>query len=241
MEDEVLRAALAPTRECLAVEALGRYADGALGADQQRAADRHVRGCLACQAELALLHGVTSSRLRDDEAEVIRAGVSRLEQRSAEIFDDRASASAPRGWAGAVRFPRAAVAAVLLLAIATGSFFVLRTRTTPALPGTVTTGNEVTRSLAVMVRGPVGEQTGVPLRLEWVAVERAARYRVRLLEVDRVELWSASTASLSVDLPPHVRTAIVPGRTLLWDVTAYDAAGAAIAESGTQSFKVGPR
>ena len=70
---------------------------------------------------------------------------------------------------------------------------------------------------------------------------RAVRYRVRLMEVDRQELWSTSTSALGVDLPAPVRASIAPGRTLLWDVTAYDAAGAAIAESGTQSFRVVPR
>ena len=241
MEDEVLRAALAPTGECLAVEQLGRYADGALGADEQTAADSHLRGCLTCQAELALLHAVTSSGVRDSEAEVVRAGVRRLEHRAAEILADRASASAPRRWFRVSPLPSAAVAAVLLLGIAAGGYFMVRTRNPPALPSRVTTGDEVTRSLAVTVSGPVGDQTGLPQRFEWLAVRGAARYRVRLMEVDRRELWSASTASVAVDLPPAIRPSIVPGRTLLWDVTAYDAAGAAMAESGTQSFKAGPR
>ena len=235
MEDEVLRAALAPTGECLAVEQLGRYADGALGADEQSAADRHLRGCLTCQAELALLHAVTSSSVRDSEAEMVRNGVgawSRCDPRVAQRI------TAPL--VSCQRFPRA-VAAVLLVGIAAGSFFMLRTRNAPDLPSRVTTGDEVTRSLAVTVSGPVGDQTELPQRFEWVAVEGAVRYRVRLMEVDRRELWSTSTASLAVDLPPPIRTSIVPGRTLLWDVTAYDAAGAAIAESGTQSFKVVPR
>lgn len=252
MEDEALRAALAPTGECLAVEQLGRYADGALGADERSAADGHLRGCVTCQAELALLHAVTSSSVRDSEAEMVRAGVRRLEsfdslalaegrQRSAEILADRASASAPRRWFHVRTFLPAAVAAVLLLGIAAGSFFMSRTRNAPDLPSRVTTGDEVTRSLAVRVSGPVGDQTGLLQRFEWRAVEGAVRYRVRLMEVDRRELWSTSTASLAADLPPPIRTSIVSGRTLLWDVTAYGAAGAAIAESGTQSFKVVPR
>ena len=81
MEDEVLRAALAPSGECLSIEQLGRYADGALGADEQAAADRHLRGCLTCQAELALLHAVTSSSVRDSEADDRSRRRGRLEQR----------------------------------------------------------------------------------------------------------------------------------------------------------------
>jgi hypothetical protein len=58
------------------------------------------------------------------------------------------------------------------------------------------------------------------------------------MAVDRQELWSTSTPALGVDLPPTVRASIAPGRTLLWDVTAYNAAGGQIAESGMRSFKV---
>jgi hypothetical protein len=38
-------------------------------------------------------------------------------------------------------------------------------------------------------------------------------------------------------MPAALRESLAPGRTVLWDVTAYDASGAAIAESGPQSFR----
>ena len=127
----------------------------------------------------------------------------------------------------------------LLLGIAAGSFyFLLMSAAHRQLPVGVTTGDEVTRSLAVRVRGPVGDESELPQRFEWLAVDGAVRYRVRLMEVDRREVWSTSSSALGVDVPAPVRASIAPGRTLLWDVTAYDAAGTAIAESGTQSFRV---
>jgi hypothetical protein len=242
MEDEILRAALAPDRECLSIERLGQYADGTLGADERTAAAVHVRRCLSCQAELALLEEVMSTGLRPEEADIVRAGTARLEQRAAETrAADRVALSSPRRWPGIGSFPVAAVAAVLLIGMATGSVYFLLMRQAPELPGSVATDDEVTRSLAVTVRGPVGDQAESPPRIEWLAVEGAVRYRVRLMEVDRQEFWSTSTSAPGVDLPPAARTAIAPGRTLLWDVTAYDAAGAAIAESGTQSFRLVPR
>jgi hypothetical protein len=61
------------------------------------------------------------------------------------------------------------------------------------------------------------------------------------MEVDRREVWSVSTTATGVDLPADVRALSVPSRTLLWDVTAYDASGAAIADSGRQTFRVVPR
>jgi hypothetical protein len=132
------------------------------------------------------------------------------------------------------------VASAAVLLVAAGSWYVLTTKP-PGLPGSVTTGNEITRSLAIAVRGPVGDLLESPRRFEWLAVDRAVRYRVRLLEVDRHEIWSTSTSAAGVDLPSSVRTSIAPARTLIWDVTAYDASGAAIAESGPQSFRLVPR
>lgn len=236
MEDEILRTALAPSEECLSVEQLGRYADGALSGEERTTAETHIRGCLPCQAELALLLAVTSSSVRPEEAAIVRDGVARLDQRATEILASHVTPSSPRRSFRFGAFPLAAVAAVLLIGIATGSFFLARNA--PELPSSVTTGDEVTRSLSVRLRGPIGDQVESPRRFEWLAVDRAVRYRVRLMEVDRQELWSTSTPALEVDLPSTVRASIAPGRTLLWQVTAYDAAGAVIAESGMQSFRV---
>ena len=239
-EDEILRAALAPGEECLSVEQLGQYAGGALGAAEQAAAATHIGRCLSCQAELALLQAVTSTDIRSEEAEIVRDGVARLVHATESLPAGRAEPSTRRRLFGLGTLPLAAMAAVLLIGVATGSFFLLARRA-PQLPGSVTTGGEVTRSLAVTVRGPVGDRIESPQRLEWMGVDRAVRYRVRLLEVDRHEVWSTSTPAPGVDLPPAVRASITPGRTLLWDVSAYDAAGAVIAESGMQSFRVAPR
>jgi hypothetical protein len=241
MEDEILRTALAPNAECLSIEQLGRYADGALGAEDQTAAALHIRRCLSCQAELALLQAVTSSSVRPGEEDVVRHGAARLEQRTKEILAaDRVGTSPRRRWLGFGTFPVAAVAALVVFGIAAGFYF-LPIQRAPRLPSDVATGGEVTRSLAVAVRAPVGDQIEPPRRFEWLAVDGAVRYRLQLLEVDRREVWSTSTSALGVDVPPAIRTSIAPGRTLLWDVTAYDAADMAIAESGTQSFRVAPR
>jgi hypothetical protein len=240
MEREILRSALAPGAECLSIEQLGRHVDGALGPDEEAAAVAHIRRCLNCQAELALMQAVTSGSVRIGEADIVRDGVARLEERTIALAGAiREDASLRRRWfrAGTL-LPVAGVAAVVL--IAAGTFYVLAPRA-PRLPGAVTIGNEVTRSLAVAVRGPVGDLLESPRRFEWLAVDRAVRYRVRLMEVDRREVWAASTSAPGVDLPASARTSIAPGRTLLWDVTAYDASGAPIAESGPQSFRIASR
>jgi hypothetical protein len=221
MENEILKAALGPTDQCLSVEQLGRYHDGALDDHARAAADTHIRECLSCQAELALLVAVMSSSVRRGEA---------------EIPDPHAGIASRSVGVSGLRPP--AMAAVLLIAIAAGSAYIFLTRTAPELPRPETPGDEITRSLSVRLRGPAGDVAELPQRFGWLAVDRAVRYRVRLMAVDRQELWSASTSALEVDLPPSVRSSIAPGRTLLWDVTAYDAAGAPIAESEPQPFRV---
>jgi hypothetical protein len=131
---------------------------------------------------------------------------------------------------------------VVVIGVAAGGVYLLTMNEAPALPGRVDTrGGEVTRSLAITVRGPLGELDEAPPRLEWQAVDGAARYQARVFEVDRTELWSMSTTVADVDLPDRVRGSLVPGRTFVWDVTAYDASGAAIAESGQQSFRIRSR
>jgi hypothetical protein len=207
MEDEILRRALAPGPDCLSLDELGRYADGALRGEQRSTAARHIERCPTCQAEFALMQSMTASSGRSGS------------KRPPHIFSV------------------AAAAAAVLIVVAAGSYY-FRLPRAPQLPSTVTTDREVTRSLAIAVRSPVGDQPAPPERLEWNAVDAAVRYRVRLLEVDRRELWSTTTASAVVDVPSTVRASLAPGRTLLWEVTAYDAGGRIISESGVQSFRV---
>ena len=124
MEDEILRAALAPGDECLSVEQLGRYADGALGADEQSAAEAHIRGCLSCQAELALLQAVTSSTVRDGEADIVRDGAARLQPRfHGDLVRDRAEPSSRSRWYRVRHVSRRRRGGCFALGIAAGSFY----------------------------------------------------------------------------------------------------------------------
>src|SRR5262245_36576108 len=209
MEDEILKKALAPGPDCLSLEDLGRYADGALRGEQHTAAARHIERCPTCQAELALMQSVTSA---SDQSERKRSRI----------------------------VPVVAAAAVVLAVVAAGTSYVLF-RKAPELPSSITAERDVTRSLTLGVRSPLGDQREAPRRLEWVATDRAVRYRVRLLEVDRRDLWSTTTAAAAVDVPSAVQSSLTPGRTFLWDVTAYDAANRIVSESGPQSFRVLPR
>jgi len=239
MEREVLKSALAPGAACLSMEQLARYADAALAGDEKAAAADHVRGCLNCQAELALMQAMTSSGVRGAEAAVVRDGVALLEQRAPEIFGaarPRAEAPRRRRWLG-LGLPSLAAAAAFVVVLVGGGLF-LRGPRAPELPADVTTGGEVTRSLTVTVLAPVGDQEVAPTRLQWRPVHGAARYRVRLMEVDGHEIWSTATSATEADLSPSARAVIAPGRALTWDVSAFDASGTMIAQSGPQTFRL---
>jgi hypothetical protein len=131
--------------------------------------------------------------------------------------------------------PALAMAAVLLAIV--GGYY-LTTPVVPRLPTEIGAGPDATRSLTVALRGPIGDQTAVPGRLEWQPVSGAVRYQVRLTEVDRLEIWASDTTDTVVDLPPDVRARIVPGKTLVWQVTAYGASNAPIAESNAERFRL---
>ena len=183
MEDEILRAALAPSDDCLSVEQLGRYADGALGVRRDRPPPTRTFAAVSrCQAELALLLAVTSSGVRD------RRSGSRARRRgppgstlprSSPIARDHTAAgfvrTFPRAWQ---RFCWSGLpqAASIVLSHA-GRPGASRAASRPATRSRVRcrSGCEdrsVTRS-------------DVPRRFEWVAVDGAVRYRVRLMAVDR--------------------------------------------------------
>jgi hypothetical protein len=240
MEREILRTALAPGAECLSIDRLACHADGTLGAQEEAEAAAHIRGCLNCQAELALLRAVMSSGVRPGEADVVRDGMARLEARTPVMAGAarREASARPGRLRSGTLLPVAAMAALLLAA---GGRYYVVSRRAPALPSSVNTAGEVTRSAAIAVRAPIGDLAEPPRRLDWLVVAGAVRYRVRMMEVDRREVWSTITSAAGVELPPAARASIGPGRTLLWDVTAYDASGAAIAESGPQSFRITPR
>jgi hypothetical protein len=237
MERKVLTGALRPGSDCLSIEQLGRYADGALSFADRETAAAHVDGCANCQAELALLHSFTTALIRDDEQAVVRSGVETLRRREPEIIGRQRRGEAKRASASPFIARRAIVSlAAVLLAVVGG--YDLFTSRAPSLPADIRTGSDVTRALAVAVVGPEGDLTTMPERFEWRSVDGAVRYRVQLMEVDRRELWSTDTANTAIDVPADVRPQIVPGKTLLWQVTAIGAANAPIARSDILRFRV---
>jgi hypothetical protein len=96
----------------------------------------------------------------------------------------------------------------------------------------------VYRTVQVKAIAPLGDVAAAPRVLEWAPFSGAVAYDVQMLEVDRALLWHGTASSPRIDLPSSLIAELAPGKTVLWEVTARNAAGAVVAESGTQRFRV---
>jgi Putative zinc-finger len=236
-ERDVLHTALRADADCPTIEELGRYADGATSDTARAAVAAHVATCPNCQSEYALLRAFQSVEVRADELAMVREGRERLRARAHEVFgrDAREDRSDVRSWVAQFLRPTAAVAGVLL-AMSAGLY--LWRPAAPRLPAVVDSGSEITRSFSVTVVGPLGDVRDVPTQMEWRSVSGAVRYRVQMTDVNRLALWTAETQETRIELPAEVRARIVPSKTLLWEVAAYDASNASLGESGSQRFRL---
>jgi hypothetical protein len=208
------------TPDCLAVERLM--------ADLTTTEQAHVDQCARCQAERALALEFEQSLPGADEADV-QSVVSELQRR---IGATRTAGMSRRP---RVLSPWLQLAAGVVFAAGLGYLAWDRE------PAIGKTDSDVYRSNTVSVKGPVGDLVEPPARFEWTLVAGAARYTISVREVDATPLWSATTADVSVAAPSAVLQVLVPGKTLIWDITALDANGAVVAHSAEQRFRISGR
>lgn len=225
----MLRNALEPGKDCLPIEALERFVDPGMVPPE---IGGHLESCAYCRTELELLRAY----LREpsaEEAEAVRAVAERLR------LPRPARAAASGAWwrtifrHGWVR-PAALAMAGILIALAIG--IQLQHSSAPRL---YTGGSEpeIMRSGSISVTSPVGDVAEVPKRIHWQAVPGADHYQVRLLEVDQTQLWNSSTQESQIELPAGIQGRILPAKTLLLQVTAFDSTGHKLAESQTTRFR----
>jgi hypothetical protein len=241
--EKTLRDALAPSEGCATIEELGRLAERGPAAEPRLA--EHAAGCVRCRTELDLLAEFEAAAPRPEEELSARWITARLENDVARMTRPAAAeparSPASRRAAG-TWLPRTAVrAAAAALAIAAALVLVVNLQgreAPPELSPDAASSPGVLRSSAVTLVAPVDDVASAPGELRWEPVPGAASYAVTLTEVDRTEVWSAEVRSPSAPLPPAVRARMVPGKPFLWRVAAKDAAGAVVATSGVQRFRV---
>jgi hypothetical protein len=242
-DNQGLKGLFGPTPQCLAIEALASLASSTPVDPETR---RHLEQCAHCRNELAMLHEFHSAEASPAEAEDVDWIVAGLRQRSAGQTSParRLPAKPPlkslwdtlAGWipGGFPRWVPAAAAACLVVVSAVGLY--LGRRDTGAAP-TPGRGDYVWRSATLQVIGPGGDLPAPPAEFAWDEVPGAQSYLVRLLEVDRTEIWSARTAGTRIPVPAPIAAQLTAGRTFLWQVAASDSGGP-IAESILQRFHI---
>jgi hypothetical protein len=220
----VLRNALEPTPECVDISRFGQELTGSEKA--------HLAECPRCEAEFALWREFEESTPTADEGAAVQWIVSDLRRRQSSSTAKRAFA---HNWVAAFLRPSVlAAAASVLLAVGIG-YMALEPEPPIARPES---RGQVYRSEQIDVVAPVGEVTSPPRELSWSNVDGATRYDVQVLEIDNTVLWQGSSSTAHVTLPSTLVRQFVPGKSVLWEVTARDAAGASLASSGRQRFRV---
>jgi hypothetical protein len=215
--------ALEATANCLPFERL----DQELTSPERE----HVASCPRCQTELALWEAMNAATQAREESSAVQWVVAEVKRRRSAPAGGSASASL-WGW---VRLRGlAAAAATLVVGVVVG--YVAWDRE----PGVRDPGDtrQEYRTERMEVVGPVGDVPGAPTELAWKSYPGAVRYDVSLLEVDRTVLWRGSSTTPRVGLPREVSARFAPGKTVVWEVSARDASGSVIAETGTLRFRV---
>ena len=195
----------------------------------------HVDSCPRCQAERALLMAFEAAEPSADEGAAVEWIARETKRR---VFPE-VGVVEPRQARGGhwFRLPAWATSMAAAVAIAWGVYLVVRA---PGPEVVVGEPGAVYRAAGVELVSPVGEVPVVPGEVRWQPLGGAARYQVRVLEVDGTEIWRTTTSEVSAALPEAVRAAAKPARTLTWSVSALDSSGRVIGEPGTASFRVVP-
>ena len=237
-ERSLLTKALSASGACATPFELSSLADGSLAEPAAVRLREHLSDCPRCQTELTLLNYFENAAPTPDEERAVRWISARLE---AETI----GGPAPLQAHGAVPPRRSAsktlnVAGFALATVALGAAITigLRERRAPELTQPSLVAPMVLRSAAIRTLSPAGVVDAAPEALRWEPQTGAASYSVQLMEVDDAELWSAVTPDAAIALPQSLLARLTPGKPLLWEVVAKDAAGRAIAWSGKQRFTI---
>ena len=222
--------ALEPGPSCLAIE---RFTETLTAAEAA-----HVAGCARCQTERELFAAYEANEPVEGEGLAVAWIASQTKRRLAADLPGAARpvvaapVAAPRTTWG---LPSWALMAASV-AVIVGGAALLVTPGRRVDPGAG--GGDIYRTTRVEITAPVGELAEAPAQLVWTAVPAAVQYEVRLSEVDGTELWRVTTSSPAVPVPSEVRARALPAKTLVWQVSARDAQGRTIAESGATGFRV---
>jgi len=225
--------AAAATKDCLPLETLERMADNT-SRDAKAAA--HLAGCAHCQTELAMLKNFEQSTPSADEGAAVAWIAAQLERRQNAPVAQQKAATVPF-WRTMFRVPYLAGAAALAAVLILGVSLYNRDSDGPGKlnPGI---GSGQFRSGSIHLVSPIRDVPQAPAEFRWEAVPGANSYSVELKDVAGITLASAKSAQNVLQVTPEMKASMISGKPLKWKVTALDAAGKEIANSGLEQFKV---
>lgn len=232
-----LNRALAVKPECLSPRELEQLADDVSPKHP------HLASCPRCQAELAMLKEFESSVPLPDEGAAVAWISSHLDRQLDRIKHPDNKGTLPTGtstWfsrlfgTGVARWvvPVASFAVVAVV-----SSILLRPKA-PELKAELGSSPAVYRAQEVLTISPSGELPKAPKDLQWKLFNGATQYKVSVMEVDHVALWSGTTNYTSLTIPDSTRAKMLPGKPVLWEVAALDSQGRVLAVSQVQRFSV---
>jgi hypothetical protein len=231
--------AMSANDECLDLAVLERMAEPGTVAPDAKAA-RHLAECPHCQTELAMLKRFEAAEPLENEGAAVAWIAAQLQRNG---LSQTASSPVRRVsiwqslFAGGFSWKPVAVALALVFVFGAG-YMVMNRGGQPSI-NVPQIGVGPFRSGTVKLAGPAGELTQAPTELKWEAFQGAASYSVELMEVDKTVLSKTQVQGTQLTLTPQQQQIMKPGKPILWQVTALDAAGNEIANSASrEQFKV---
>jgi hypothetical protein len=230
-----LKSTLAVGPNCLTPQELEKFVENSAPADS------HLAQCLRCQSELALLKSFESSEPLPDEGAAVAWISKRLESRLSQIkgLEPSKEEITQAGWFtrlfGQGRAGWLIPVAVLTLVVV--GVALMHRGQEPELRAD-NSHPAIYRSQEIETISPGGSLQAAPEILQWKPFAGAAAYKVTIMEVDQTSLWDGQTSDSNVTIPAAVRAKILPGKPVLWRVSALDARGQVLAVSQIQRFSV---
>ena len=231
--EQILMWALGPTPDCMPIDELQHRLEGRAGERERELASSHTAGCPHCRTELALIERFEAAPVFDEERAEVEWIVAGLRKNVLYLATE---VQGQRWWKRLLR-PVVLAPASLAIAAAVMAIGIALQQPAGVRPGAAA-GRTAMRSHAIELVAPIGDQLRPPAMLQWNAVPGASRYRVRVLEVDRTELWNATVSETRVALPEAVSKQALPLKMLLWQVTAINGSGNVLANSRAGAFRV---
>ncbi len=221
-DDELMRWALEATAECPPLDQL-------VQASRPAQVESHLKECAHCKSELALYLEFEAAEVRPEEAADLRWV-------AAETAKNVKHAISPAPWWKLIFPPQVSMGIAALLVVVAGTMMTRSTRE-PVFPGEIPSVSTL-RATSIQLLEPVEDINLAPSLFRWEKLTQATSYRVIVFEVDHVELWSGNSAPATLTVPDTLKKQLLPGKTVLWKVVAFDGQGKQIAESETKKFRV---